>query len=97
MRPWQAAEELDQRLELCRSKAAADLLAQQPVVLVLGGHGGAAASVGDDGVGLPEGFDVHSGGNLGWRVIRALSRQLDADLQVDSSPLGLKVTILLPR
>jgi two-component sensor histidine kinase len=56
-----------------------------------------AISVGDDGVGLPEGFDIKKGGNLGWRVIRALSRQLDAELTVDSSPLGLSVTVLLPR
>jgi two-component sensor histidine kinase len=56
-----------------------------------------AISVGDDGVGLPEGFDIKRGGNLGWRVIRALSRQLDAELTVDSSPLGLNVTVLLPR
>jgi two-component sensor histidine kinase len=56
-----------------------------------------AISVRDDGVGLPEGFDIKKGGNLGWRVIRALSRQLDAELMVDSSPLGLNVTVLLPR
>jgi two-component sensor histidine kinase len=56
-----------------------------------------AISVRDDGVGLPEDFDVKRGGNLGWRVIRALARQLDAELMVDSGPLGLSVTIMLPR
>ena len=56
-----------------------------------------AISVADDGVGLPEEFDVTRGGNLGWRVIRALARQLEAELKIDSGPLGLSVTVLLPR
>lgn len=55
-----------------------------------------AISVADDGVGLPEEFDVTKAGNLGWRVIRALARQLDAELKIDSGPLGLSVTVLLP-
>ena len=58
--------------------------------------GGLAISVRDDGVGLPEAFDVNKGGNLGWRVIRALASQLDAELKIDSGPLGLGVTVLLP-
>lgn len=56
-----------------------------------------AISVVDDGVGLPEGFDVKRDGNLGWRVIRALARQLEAELTVDSGPLGLRVMVLLPK
>lgn len=55
-----------------------------------------AISVADDGVGLPEDFDPRIDGNLGWRVIRALARQLDAELKVDSGPLGLRMTVLLP-
>jgi two-component sensor histidine kinase len=50
----------------------------------------------DDGVGLPEGFDVARDGNLGWRVIRALVQQLHAELDIDSSPLGLKFALALP-
>ena len=56
-----------------------------------------AFSVGDDGVGLPEDFDPGRDGNLGWRVIRALARQLDAELKVESHALGLRVTVLLPK
>jgi len=56
-----------------------------------------AISVTDDGVGLPEDFDVKRDGNLGWRVIRALARQLEAELKVDSGPLGLRMTVLLPK
>ena len=56
-----------------------------------------AISVADDGVGLPEDFDVKRDGNLGWRVIRALARQLEAELKVDSGPLGLRMTVLLPN
>lgn len=50
----------------------------------------------DDGVGLPEGFDVKSHGNLGWRVIRALVKQLGGELEIESSPLGLKFALALP-
>lgn len=72
-----------------------------PVVIRIGCRrhedGRLAISIADDGVGLPEDFDVRKDGNLGWRVIRALSRQLEAELKIDSGPLGLSMTVLLPK
>lgn len=52
--------------------------------------------IADDGVGLPEGFDVQKHGNLGWRVIRALVKQLNVELEIESGPLGLKFSLALP-
>jgi two-component sensor histidine kinase len=57
---------------------------------------GLVLSVADDGVGLPEGFDPRVDGGLGMRVIRSLAGQLDAELDFDSGPLGLTVTVVAP-
>lgn len=43
----------------------------------------------DDGVGLPENFDETKDGGVGFRLIRALTKQIGATLQVESSSLGL--------
>jgi two-component sensor histidine kinase len=53
--------------------------------------------VADDGVGLPENFDVLDGGELGFRMIRALASQLDALPVFDSGALGLRFLLLLPK
>ncbi|HEX3367628.1 sensor histidine kinase [Phenylobacterium sp.] len=58
--------------------------------------GGLILSVSDDGVGLPEGFDPRVDGGLGMRVVRSLADQLDAELDFDSGPLGLTVTVTAP-
>lgn len=52
-------------------------------------------SVEDDGVGLPEGVDETSGG-LGFRIMRSLAAELEADLRFRSSPLGLTVQLVVP-
>ena len=52
--------------------------------------------VADDGVGLPENFDVLEGGELGFRIVRALAGQLDARPIFDSDTLGLRFLLLLP-
>ena len=57
---------------------------------------GLVLTVADDGVGLPEGFDPRVDGGLGLRVIRSLADQLDAELDFDSGPLGLTVTVTAP-
>lgn len=54
-------------------------------------------AVDDDGVGLPEGFDPAKDGSLGLRLVRMLSRQLGAQLDFASGPLGLSVTLQVPR
>lgn len=51
----------------------------------------------DDGVGLPENFDVLDGGELGFTMVRALASQLDALPIFDSDMLGLRFLLLLPK
>ncbi len=53
-------------------------------------------SVADDGVGLPENFQPSAHNGLGMRVVHSLARQLSADLEFDSHPLGLTVTLTVP-
>ncbi len=53
-------------------------------------------SVGDDGVGLPPGFDPATSKRLGTRLVTALSRQLDAVLTHPISPSGTNFTLLVP-
>jgi two-component sensor histidine kinase len=50
--------------------------------------------IGDDGVGLPE-DDIGTGG-VGFRLIRALAKSLDAELRIESDPLGLTTILTLP-
>ena len=54
-------------------------------------------SIGDDGVGLPEGFDPQKDGGLGFQVIRALSADMGARLDVSSDSLGLTFQLTLPQ
>jgi two-component sensor histidine kinase len=49
----------------------------------------------DDGVGLPEGFDA-AGGGLGFKVMRSLAVEIGADLQIQSTLLGLSSRLSLP-
>jgi two-component sensor histidine kinase len=50
----------------------------------------------DNGVGLPEDFDVLEGGGLGFKMVRALAAQLGATPIFDSDTLGLRFLLLLP-
>jgi two-component sensor histidine kinase len=56
-----------------------------------------AIEVCDDGVGLPENFDVERGGGVGFKIIRTLAAQLGATPIFESSPRGLRFQLLLPR
>jgi two-component sensor histidine kinase len=53
-------------------------------------------SISDRGVGLPEGFDLHSGKRLGMRLITALSAQVHADLQVRRHTPGTEFLLTIP-
>ena len=53
-------------------------------------------SIGDDGVGLPDGFDPDRDGGLGFRVIRSLAGELGAEMDIESSELGLCFRLSLP-
>jgi len=54
-------------------------------------------TVSDDGVGLPEDFDLQNGGGLGFRVMRGLAAEIGADLQIVSSSLGLSFRLSMPE
>ncbi|HSM95024.1 MAG TPA: sensor histidine kinase [Rhizomicrobium sp.] len=49
----------------------------------------------DDGVGLPEHFDEKKDGGVGFKLIRALARQVGAALAIESSSLGLLFRLTL--
>jgi two-component sensor histidine kinase len=59
-------------------------------------NGNLVLEVADDGVGLPEGFDPETDGNVGLRLVRILCAQMDAELVFDSSSLGLCVQVVIP-
>jgi two-component sensor histidine kinase len=50
----------------------------------------------DDGEGLPEGFDPKTDGGLGFRLLRALGKQLGAALAFESTGRGLCFRLTLP-
>lgn len=52
--------------------------------------------IADDGVGLPEGFDLLRDGGLGTRTMRLLARNLDAELTLESRAIGVRSTLRLP-
>jgi len=51
--------------------------------------------IGDDGVGLSEDKNVSAGG-VGFNLIRALVKSLNAELRIESDSLGLSFVITLP-
>ena len=61
-----------------------------------GPDGGVVIEMGDDGVGLPDGFDVSKDGGTGFRLIRALAAKLDAKLDIESDSLGLSFRLFMP-
>jgi two-component sensor histidine kinase len=66
------------------------------VVCSPGADGGLYIGVTDDGVGLPQDFDLATGGGLGFRVLRSMARQLCAETRFESGPLGLEVSLAIP-
>jgi two-component sensor histidine kinase len=74
--------------------------ANVPLRMTIGCHAGAdgmlVLEVEDDGVGMPDGFDLEKDGGLGFRLIRSLTTELEASLEIDSSPLGLAFRIAVP-
>jgi two-component sensor histidine kinase len=53
-------------------------------------------SVGDEGAGLPPGFDPTTSKRLGARLVNALSKQLGAELTRPITPIGTNFTLLIP-
>jgi two-component sensor histidine kinase len=58
-------------------------------------NGRVTLSIGDDGVGLPEGTDASAKG-AGFKLIHMLANLLGADLGIESDSLGLTFVITLP-
>ncbi len=58
--------------------------------------GAMAVEIGDDGVGLPEGFDWKTGGGVGFLLIRSLVKKLDAELYVEADSLGTIFMLTMP-
>ncbi len=54
-------------------------------------------TVSDDGVGLPEGFDTAKDGGLGFQIIRALTAELGASLEIFSDNLGATFRLRMPQ
>ena len=58
--------------------------------------GALEVTVSDDGVGLPEDFDTAKDGGLGFQIIRALTSELGAKLDVFSDDLGSTFRLSVP-
>lgn len=59
-------------------------------------QGNLIIEISDDGVGLPEQFDVNKAGGVGFRLIRSLADKLGAVLTIESDSLGLTFRLLFP-
>ena len=59
--------------------------------------GNLMVSVSDDGVGLPEGFDVQKDGGIGFQVIRTLTAEIGAQMDVSSDNLGVTFRLTVPQ
>ena len=62
-----------------------------------GADGTLVVTISDDGVGLPEGFDLKTGGGIGFQIIRALTTELGASLDVRSDNLGVTFKLMVPQ
>ncbi|MBU2926971.1 histidine kinase dimerization/phosphoacceptor domain -containing protein [Winogradskyella psychrotolerans] len=51
----------------------------------------------DNGKGLPEGFDINQISSLGFRLIKAFSDKLKADLRINSSKQGTEIHLDIPN
>ncbi len=56
----------------------------------------ALVSVRDDGIGLPEGFDISKSKGLGMRIISALTKQLDARITQRTDDRGSEFLLSIP-
>jgi two-component sensor histidine kinase len=52
-------------------------------------------AVRDEGVGLPQGFNSMSGKGLGMRIVNALAKQLDAEIQVEARHPGTEIRLVM--
>jgi two-component sensor histidine kinase len=60
------------------------------------GDGRLVLTIGDDGVGLPEGFESGTNQGAGFRVMHSLAAEIGGELQTLSGQLGLSFRLSLP-
>ena len=53
-------------------------------------------TISDDGVGLPENFDLAAHGGLGFKVMRSLTSEIGGEFQIETSNLGLSFRVSMP-
>jgi two-component sensor histidine kinase len=53
-------------------------------------------TVSDNGIGLPEGFDIQNCKSLGIKLVSALTRQLDGSIHIDTGA-GTEFAIIFAR
>ncbi|MCI2228688.1 ATP-binding protein [Polaribacter sp. MSW13] len=54
-------------------------------------------SVSDNGKGLPDSFDINKISSLGFRLIKAFSDKLKAEMQINSTNQGAKIVLIIPN
>ncbi|HEY9194978.1 MAG TPA: sensor histidine kinase [Mucilaginibacter sp.] len=52
-------------------------------------------NIADDGIGLPEGFDIKEASSLGMEMMKSLSKQLDGNLKIEDKD-GVVITFVFP-
>ena len=52
--------------------------------------------VGDDGIGLPEGFSMTKANSLGMKIVRSLGRQIGANVVIEPANPGTRFVIEMP-
>jgi two-component sensor histidine kinase len=57
---------------------------------------GIAVEVSDDGIGLPEAFDIELDGGTGLKLMRSLAQQISATLAFEDGGLGFRCAIHVP-
>lgn len=62
-----------------------------------GSDGVLQLTVSDDGIGLPEDFDTAKDGGLGFQIIRMLTAELGANLDIFSDSLGATFRLTVPQ
>ncbi len=62
----------------------------------VGDDGRPRLSVSDNGAGLPDGLDPSAAHGLGFRVMRSLAAEIEAELRFESSRGGLGICLTLP-
>jgi two-component sensor histidine kinase len=81
----------------CKYAHPAGLPVKVHICCETGDDGSFVVEVTDDGVGFPENFDPATDGGLGFQLMRALAKNLNAELQFEHGSLGVCGRLVRPR